>query len=196
MEKNVDAWRLNNYLFKLASNLQSSELHKKITLYDIFTDDEIYSNWLIANARWYMDYGACPLNGGKQPYSQRNLLRTIIEQADSCLRLKKPGATLRFGHETMVLPLTCLLGLNGYDLEESNLEKLEGKGWLNYKVFPMAANIQFVFYRKDHEDKDIMVKILLNENETTLPIKSKTAPYYRWSEVRQYYLSKLDTYDK
>ena len=196
MEKNVDAWRLNNYLFKLASNLQSSELHKKITLYDIFTDDEIYSNWLIANARWYMDYGACPLNGGKQPYSQRNLLRTIIEQADSCLRLKKPGATLRFGHETMVLPLTCLLGLNGYDLEESNLEKLEGKGWLNYKVFPMAANIQFVFYRKDHDDKDIMVKILLNENETTLPIKSKTAPYYRWSEVRQYYLSKLDTYDK
>jgi hypothetical protein len=39
MEQNVDAWQLNNYLFKLASNLQSSELHKKITLYDIFTDD-------------------------------------------------------------------------------------------------------------------------------------------------------------
>jgi len=196
LEKNVDAWRLNNYLFKLASNLQSSELHKKITLYDIFTDDEIYSNWLIANARWYMDYGAYPLNGGKQPFSQRNLLRTIIAQADSCIQLQKPGATLRFGHETMVLPLTCLLGLNGYDLEESNFERLESKGWLNYKVFPMAANIQFIFYRKNFDDKDVLVKILLNENETTLPIKSKTAPYYKWSEVRQYYLSKLDAYDK
>ena len=194
MEKNVDAWQLNNYLFKLASNLQSTELHKRITLYDIFTDDEIYSNWQIANARWYLDYGACALNGAQQPYTQRNLLRRIIEQADSCIRLPKPGATLRFGHETMVLPLTCLLGLNGYDLEEDNLEKIESKGWLNYKVFPMGANIQFVFYRKDQYDQDVLVKVLLNENETELPLNSKTAPYYKWSEVRNYYLKKLEGY--
>lgn len=194
MEQKVDAWQLNNYLFKLASNLQSSELHKKITLYDIFTDDEIYSNWLIANARWYMEYGACPLNGGTQPYSQRNLLRNIIEEADSCLRLKKPGATLRFGHETMVLPLTCLLELDNFGIEERNLERLESRGWLNYRIFPMGANIQFIFYRKDFNDKDILVKILLNENETRLPLRSSTAPYYNWSEVREYYLKKLDAY--
>ena len=194
MEQNVDAWQLNNYLFKLASNLQSSELHKKITLYDIFTDDEIYSNWLIINARWYMEYGACPLNGGTQPYTQRHLLRNIIEQADSCLRLKKPGATLRFGHETMVLPLTCLLELDNFGIQERNLERLESKGWLNYKVFPMGANIHFVFYRKDFADKDILVKVLLNENEARLPLHSSIEPYYKWSEVREYYLNKLDAY--
>ena len=194
MEQNVDAWQLNNYLFKLASNLQSSELHKKITLYDIFTDDEIYSNWLIINARWYMEYGACPLNGGTQPYTQRHLLRNIIEQADSCLRLRKPGATLRFGHETMVLPLTCLLELDNFGIQERNLERLESKGWLNYKVFPMGANIQFVFYRKDFADKDILVKVLLNENEARLPLHSSIEPYYKWSEVREYYLNKLDAY--
>jgi hypothetical protein len=194
MEQNVDAWQLNNYLFKLASNLQSSELHKKITLYDIFTDDEIYSNWLIINARWYMEYGACPLNGGTQPYTQRHLLRNIIEQADSCLLLKKPGATLRFGHETMVLPLTCLLELDNFGIQERNLERLESKGWLNYKVFPMGANIQFVFYRKDFADKDILVKVLLNENEARLPLHSSIEPYYKWSEVREYYLNKLDAY--
>lgn len=196
MEQNVDAWRLNNYLFKLASNLQSSELHKKITLYDLFTDEEIYSNWKIANARWYIEYGACPLNGGMQPYSQRNLLRTIIQQADSCIRLQRPGATLRFGHETMVLPLTCLLELNNFGLKTDNLEKLESKGWLNYKVFPMAANIQFIFYRKDFSDKDVLVKVLLNENETTLPVETDCAPYYHWRDVRQYYLEKLDAYGR
>ena len=194
MEQNVDAWQLNNYLFKLASNLQSSELHKKITLYDIFTDDEIYSNWLIINARWYMEYGACPLNGGTQPYTQRHLLRNIIEQADSCLLLKKPGATLRFGHETMVLPLTCLLELDNFGIQERNLERLESKGWLNYTDFPMGANIQFVFYRKDFADKDILVKVLLNENEARLPLHSSIEPYYKWSEVREYYLNKLDAY--
>ena len=196
MEKNVDAWRLNNYLFKLASNLQSTELHKRITLYDIFTDDEIYRNWQIANVRWYMDYGACTLNGAQQPYSQRNLLRRIIEQADSCIRLPKPGATLRFGHETMLLPLTCLLNLHGYGLEEDDIDKIEGKGWLNYKIFPMGANIQFVFYRKDQHDQDVLVKVLLNENEARLPITSKTEPYYKWSDVREYYLNKLDLYNE
>jgi hypothetical protein len=194
MEKNVDAWQLNNYLFKLASNLQSTELHKRITLYDIFTDDEIYSNWQIANIRWYRDYGACTLNGAQQPYTQRNLLRRIIEQADSCIRLPKPGATLRFGHETMVLPLTCLLDLNGYGLEEDDFDKIESKGWLNYKIFPMGANIQFVFYRKNPHDQNVLVKVLLNENETRLPLNSKTEPYYKWSEVREYYLKKLERY--
>lgn len=195
MKQNVDTWQLNNYLFKLASNLQSSELHKKITLYDIFTDDEIYSNWLINNARWYIEYGACPLNGGTQPFTQRNLLRTIIEEADSCIALEKPGATLRFGHETMVLPLTCLMELNDFGLQESNLEKLEGKGWLNYKIFPMGANIQLIFYRHDYSDKDVLVKVLLNENEARLPIKSNIEPYYKWSEVRKYYLSKINAYE-
>lgn len=195
MKQNVDTWQLNNYLFKLASNLQSSELHKKITLYDIFTDDEIYSNWLINNARWYIEYGACPLNGGTQPFTQRNLLRTIIEEADSCIALEKPGATLRFGHETMVLPLTCLMELNDFGLQESNLEKLEGKGWLNYKIFPMGANIQLIFYRHDYSDKDVLVKVLLNENEARLPIKSNIEPYYKWSEVRNYYLSKINAYE-
>ena len=194
MEKKVDAWRLNNYLFKLASNLQSTELHKRITLYDIFTDEEIYSNWQIENVRWYLSYGACPLNGGQQPFTQRNLLRTIIEEADSCIRLRNPGATLRFGHETMVLPLTCLMEINEFGLQETNMERLESKGWLNYKVFPMGANIQFVFYRKNVDDTDVLVKVLLNENEVTLPVKSKTAPYYKWSEVRDYYLQKLNAF--
>ena len=194
LQKNVDAWQLNNYLFKLASNLQSTELHRRITLYDIFTDDEIYSNWQIANARWYLDYGACKLNGGMQPYTQRNLLRRIIEEADSCIRLQKPGATLRFGHETMVLPLTCLLELNDYGIQEDNLENVENKGWINYRVFPMGANIQFIFYRKNPDDRDVLVKILLNENETKLPVPSDSAPYYRWADVRRYYLEKLDAY--
>ena len=190
----VDASDLNYKLFSLASNLQSSELRHKITLYDIFTDDELYANWQMENTWWYINYGACPLNGATQPFSQRNLLRNIIHQADSCIALDRPGATLRFGHETMVLPLTCLLGINGYDSQISSLDSLESKGWINYKVFPMGANIQLVFYRRSRNDKDVLVKVLLNENEATLPVKTDCAPYYRWSDFKKYYLDKLDTY--
>lgn len=190
----VDASDLNYKLFSLASNLQSSELRHKITLYDIFTGDELYANWQMENTWWYINYGACPLNGATQPFSQRNLLRNIIHQADSCIALDRPGATLRFGHETMVLPLTCLLGINGYDSQISSLDSLESKGWINYKVFPMGANIQLVFYRRNRNDNDVLVKVLLNENEATLPVKTDCAPYYRWSDFKKYYLDKLDTY--
>lgn len=190
----VDTLDLGNRLFKLAANVQSSPLGEKMSLYDMFTKDELYNFWLTDNASWYIGYGACKLNGGTQPFSQRNLLRNIIHQADSCIALERPGATLRFGHETMVLPLTCLLGINGYDLETDDLESLVGKGWVNYRIFPMGANIQLVFYRRNAADSDVLVKVLLNENEATLPLPSDLAPYYRWSDFKDYYLKKLDSY--
>lgn len=191
--KIINKFLLYERIYKLAGNLQNLESRKTLSLYDLFTDNELYAYWTYKNAAWYMHYGAYQGNGGKQPFSQRNLLRKIINEADSCIAKGKNGATLRFGHETMVLPLVCLLDINGYGLETDDFSKLERKGWINYKVFPMGANIQFVFYRSN-KDKDILVKVLLNENEARLPIKSKIAPYYDWNEVRNFYLQKLDSY--
>ena len=181
--------------FKVASNIQNTELRKHLTLYDAFSDEEIYHSWLRENARFYIGFASSPLNGGIQPYSQRNLLRQIISEADSCIRQKKPGASLRFGHETMVLPLVCLLNLNGYGQEISDLEQLERKGWRNYRIFPMAANVQFVFYRRRLNDDDIIFKVLLNEDEATLPLKTNMAPYYHWNDFREYYLSLLNDFE-
>jgi hypothetical protein len=110
--------------------------------------------------------------------------------------LRKPGVQLRYGHETIVLRLTCLQELNGFGYETDNLEELEEHGWWACLVFPMASNLQFVFYRTDYADKDVLVKVLLNENEATLPLKSDTAPYYRWSDVKAYYLSKIERYEQ
>ena len=193
--RKADARKFYEKLFHTANNLQNLEARKKVTLYDLFTDEDIYNNWRVANMWWYLGYGFSQLNGGKQPYVQRNLLRKIIEEADSCIVLQNPGATLRFGHETMVMPLTVLMGLNGYDLVTDDYAHLDQKGWVNYRIFPMGANIQLVFYRRNNGNKDVLVKVLLNENEATLPIKSNTAPYYKWSEVRQYYLDKINAFD-
>lgn len=192
--RKADAKRFYEKLFHTANNLQNLEARKQVTLYDLFTDDDLYNNWRVANMWWYLGYGFSKLNGGTQPYVQRNLLRRIIEEADSCIRLPKPGATLRFGHETMVMPLTVLMGLNGTDLVTDDYAHLDQKGWVNYRIFPMGANIQLVFYRRNAGDNDVLVKVLLNENEATLPIKSDTAPYYKWSEVRDYYIKKIESY--
>lgn len=181
-------------LFKLAANVQSTELRHKLSLYDIFTDDEVYRHWLCNNAFWYLTYGPSTQNGGNQPFSQRNLLSKIISEADSCIALPHPGATLRYGHDTMVMPLVCLLNLNGYGKPVADIEQLPAVEWADYRIFPMACNLQFIFYRRSASDKDVLVKVLLNEDEAQLPVATNCAPYYRWSDVRSYYLAKLASY--
>lgn len=191
----IDASWLGDRLFKLASNMQSTELRHTISLYDLFDEDQIYDFWLRNNAWWYINYGPSPLNGGTQPYSQRNLLKMIIHEADSCLKLKAPGATLRYGHDTMVMPLTCLLNINGTGKQIADLEQIDDEGWNNYRIFPMACNLQFVFYRKAGS-KDIIFKILDNEDEATLPIKTDIAPYYHWNDFKDYCNKILSKYEE
>ena len=94
----------------------------------------------------------------------------------------------------MLLPLVCLIGVNGFDLQTESLEELEEKGWMASLVFPMASNLQFVFYRSDLNDEDIVFKVLLNEREAALPIPTDMAPYYHWRDFRTFYLNKLDSY--
>jgi hypothetical protein len=95
----------------------------------------------------------------------------------------------------VLLPLACLLGLNGYDYQTDNLEDLEHHGWWACLIFPMASNIQFVFYRKSPRDSDVIFKILLNEQEATLPLPTDMAPYYHWRDFRNHYLKMLDDYE-
>lgn len=198
-KKNVDANNLFGKLIKNAGNVQSTELRHSISLWPLFNDTEIYNYWKTNNAWWYISYGGSPLSGGIQPFSQRNLLRNIIATADSCLRLDHPGATLRYGHDTMVMPLTCLLDLDGLGKSIDDLEKIDQEKWCDYNIFPMACNIQFIFYRKTGTDPadpaDVIFKVLRNENEATLPIATDIAPYYRWSDFKAYFEKKLDSYD-
>jgi len=91
----------------------------------------------------------------------------------------------------VLLPLVCLIGINGYDLATDNLDELEEKGWWCSSVFPMGANLQFIFYRSSPRDKDVLLKVLLNEQEARLPIATDCAPYYHWSDFRDYCLEKL-----
>ena len=196
--KHVNMVDLSVQLFLIAAIMQNTELGQHITLYDLFDYDESYRIWKIGNARWYIGWGAADVNGAVQPYAQRNLLRRLIEDADKVLSQPNTKVELRFGHETVLLPLICLLDINGYGFTTNDLEQLEPNGWINYRIFPMSCNLQLVFYRRSPKDRadDVLFKVLLNENEATLPLPTNQAPYYRWGDFRRYYLDKLERYEK
>ena len=186
-----DARKMMIYLMEVTGNMQSHHQFEGVNLYDVFSNDDIYSVWRYNNAFWYINSGETPLTQCRVDYMEANLLRNFIEDADRAITSGNPapGASLRFGHESVVLPLCCLMGLNGTDYRTTDLENLD-KYWQTYKIFPMAANIQFVYFRKAGSD-DILMLPLLNEREATLPVKTDVAPYYHWIDVRDYFIDKL-----
>lgn len=184
------------HLFHFVSNMQSHD--EGIDLYPIFTEEEVFDMWRIINVDWYLGYGPAPQTDGNMPFSQRHLLRNMIETTDTVLTSKTftNGASLRFGHEVCVMPLACLMELGRCGARVDNLDELE-KHWISYKIYPMACNVQLVFYRPTKgKQGDIMVKAMLNEREVTLPIKTESFPYYKWEDLRQYYVDKLDAFEK
>ena len=190
-----ETW-LNYYIIKMGLFQLNTHFYKDTFLTDLFEVEDLYNLWKTDNVWWYLNYGSSELNDGDRPFTQRYLLRQIITDADSCMQLEKPGVQLRFGHETVLLPLTCLLGINGYDKHIDNWEDIEKEGWLSSSVFPMASNLQFIFYRSDINDQDVLFKVLLNEQEAQLPIQTDCAPYYHWKDFRKFYIDKLDKYDE
>lgn len=177
-------------LFDVAANMQSHDYD--LDLYSLFTPEEMYQQWRERNIRWYLNYAASPQGNSLQPFSQANLLKDIIHVADTT---RQTAAVLRFGHEVCVLPLACLLELGNCGLVTDDLENLDAT-WRNYNIFPMACNIQLVFYRPVSGKGDILVKALLNEREISLPAKTAQYPYYKWKDLRQHYLERLQWYEQ
>ena len=119
----------------------------------------------------------------------------MIEKGDSVIALEKPITHLRFTQETVFMPLVCLMDINGFGLATDDLESLDEKGWADYRIAPMSGNLQIIYYRRDSADQDVLIKVLLNEKEATLPVVTDCAPYYHWKDVREYYLRKLKIKD-
>lgn len=187
VKKNIDASYLMDSFWNIAEDMQNlPEL--KISFGDLFTKEELFDIWQAKNVGWCMGLGLFPSATPK--YKARyNLLRNILDTADKTIHSKKNAVTLRFGHDTYVGSLAYILHLKGCDNIPEVPDSLY-KYWTNFKIIPMGGNIQLIFYRKQGSH-DVLVKFLLNENESSIPIKTNCAPYYHWKDVEAYYRSEL-----
>ena len=192
---NIDANDLGRQLYILAGDVQHTDISGVVTLYDIFTPQELHRQWRRQNAWHYINYGGCTLNGGYQPYLQRGLLRNMMHMGDSVMKRYNPLMHLRYTNAHAVMSLACLMDLDGYGLHTANLDSLEAYGWANYRIAPLGGSIEMIHYRSERGDPDVLVKVLLNGHEARLPIKSDCAPYYHWNDVKRYYLRKLYRYE-
>lgn len=183
---NVTTGQLMSKIADIALNMQSHDGDAE--LLELFTPQELHDLWISNNLYWYLMYSNAPQTDGKQPWNQKYLLQNIIETADT---VTKPQVSLRFGHDTVVLPLLCMMDIDGSAVQVDDLNELENS-FRSYHLIPTGCNVQLVFYRpKKNKDGEKLVKVLFNERESHLPVATDTWPYYKWKDVREYYLNKL-----
>ena len=184
----LEARRLMDGLYWIAVDMQNCPHLGGLTFFDLFTYDELFACWQVVNARMYICNGNAPLNRGLMPRQAIPLLRNIIQSADHALSSGRPRADLRFGHDTHLIRLLALMGVEGCDGREADPAKFH-LAWQDYRVSPMAANLQLIFFRRA-ADGDVLVKLLHNEREVRLPLPATTGPYYRWTDLRSYLMEK------
>jgi len=95
----------------------------------------------------------------------------------------KADAKLRFTHAEAISPFATLLGIPQAS-KTSNSVYTYNNYWQASGIIPMSANILWVLYSNG---SDYLVKVLLNEKEVKLPLKTNHFPYYKLADVTTYY---------
>lgn len=187
--KNINPQELMWGLYWIAVGMQ--DIETPVCFMDLFTAEELFDLWQCVNYGFYVRDSNYAGNGGLVVANARNLLSNIINTAEQALAADSPSATLRFGHDGNLIPLAAILGLQG--CYESVIDPdIFYRHFADFKIAPMAGNIQLVFVRNKRSPKDVLVKIMLNEQDITVPEmgESTTAPWYRWSDLRDHYRKK------
>ncbi|MDE6795536.1 MAG: histidine acid phosphatase, partial [Muribaculaceae bacterium] len=122
-------------------------------------------------------------------YSARSLRDDIINRADKALSNSEPKVQLRFGHDTNLIRLLALMQLEGCAESETDPKQYYA-AWQDFRVSPMAANLQLIFLQPNNQtnpsDDNTLVLILHNERPVTVPIDSALpSPFYRWSDLKR-----------
>ena len=185
-----DRKKLPLYLWSLScATALNDELG--IDLFKYFTYDD-FSN--IAKEKNRQDY---ILMGPSEEYGELALdqasvtLSGMIEKADEALSGGPYSATLRYGHDSQLGPLTSLMLIEGCCTPAEDPMHPE-TAWRLEEISPMAANIQMIFFKKKGSE-DILVKVLLNEKEKRIVgVETDKWPFYHWSDLRKAYLDRME----
>ena len=157
--------KLLTELHTIASDMQDVELN--VSLYDIFTEEELMAVYNQNNERMTFCNGDEILNNGIPARSAISLWRHIEADADAAITSGTAGADLRFGHDTNLYRLLTLMGV-------------DTKGKTMDEILPMAANLQMIFYR--NAAGDVILQMLHNE---------KSIGFQSWQQFRDQVNSRI-----
>lgn len=151
---------------------------------DVFTAEESKGIWKALSADYFLTMARYEGSGNNRADYAAFTLGQMIEMADKDMASGSAQLRLRFGHDSGIAPLMAILDADGCGRTAKTFdESLEI--FPNYKV-PMGATVQLVFFK--NQENDVLVKVLVNEREVSLPLEAVSGPYYRWADFKAWYL--------
>jgi len=170
-------------LYVLVAGMESIPEEQRTDFTGLFTEEEYARMWLIDNYKRYLEYYVylpkC-----------KEVVDDIIEDADRRLAGMNSGATLRFGHDHVILPICEAISVDGYGTQPSSPDEVARtfQSWTS----PMGTNLQFIFYlptgKSGSESRPVLFKVLRNGREARLDgLSTDNFPYYRWEDFKRWF---------
>ena len=181
----ADPYEFVKGVFLVSAISPNTDAHPDMLKY--FHQDDILGHWIIRNNVFYAGWANSAEMASEVATIARPLIQDIIVKAEEALSENSSlAADFRFGHDTGLLPLVATIGINGMHEKWSAFSAHEH--WSSSEFIPMASSLQMVFYK--NTKGDILVKLLYNEKETSIPaLKPEAGLYYTWSSLKEYLLS-------
>ncbi len=184
LESAFGMWQFESNLRTVVVGMQCLDVGQADTFSDIFTFDELFGIWEVRNYNGYLYMGRSPLTDNFGCTKNAAILENMIKEADEDLASGEVQLRLRFSHDTAILPLVSYMRLDNFGAVVDDPKEVKNF-WRSDKV-PMAANLQLIFYR-GKRTPEILVKVLYNGHEASLPIPQVAPSFYSWTAFKEYY---------
>ncbi len=184
LESTSGMWQFESDLRTVVVGIQCLDGERADTFSDIFTFDELFGIWEVRNYNGYLYMGRSPLTDNFGCTKNAAILENMIGEADKDLASGEVQLRLRFSHDTAILPLVSYMRLDNFGAVVDDPGEVKNY-WRSDKV-PMAANLQLIFYRS-RRNPEILVKVLYNGREASLPIPQSAPSFYSWTAFKEYY---------
>lgn len=181
---------LARYSYKVIKTGRVTEPAVMPSMGKYYTATELYALWVDNGISWLKFMSRPDYESPLATTRGYGIVDRIVKDADDAINAgSTSAATLRFSHDTYLLPLMAAIPLEGTVLECDRMEFLEHFQDFNF-ICP-GCNVQLVFYRKKCGGP-ILVKFLLNEKETLIHgLAPKTGCYYDWEAVKKFWAARM-----
>jgi len=184
LESTSGMWQFESNLRTVVVGIQCLDGEQADTFSDIFTFEELFGIWELRNYNAYLYMARSPLTDNFGCTKNAAILENMIKDADNDLASGEVQLRLRFSHDTAILPLVSYMRLDNFGAVVDDPGEVKNY-WRSDKV-PMAANLQLIFYRSGRTP-EILVKVLYNGREASLPIPQTAPSFYSWTAFKEYY---------
>ena len=184
VESAIGMWQFESNLRTVVVDIQCLGGEQPDRFSDIFTPEELFNIWELRNYNGYLYMGRSPLTDSFGCLKNAAILESMIESADEDLASGDVQLRLRFSHDTAILPLVSYMCLDNFGAVVTDPSDV--KNWWRSDKIPMASNLQLIFYRSKRTP-EILVKVLFNGREASLPIPQSSPSFYSWTALKDYY---------